>query len=154
MCNFSKYVGKCMKVDEDALKHLDKLENHPSWYLRSLQPIITLDKADSVPAGTEMVCNIYLLPDFKNVFWIWNILLNIQKNTARSMFLLTLMAGTLWASLVRLEMLEWIGSEPIDLSSDNWSIKLLIVLPVPVYCWTNGCELFCHSVRKLKYTEK
>ena len=53
------------EVDEDALKHLDKLENHPSWYLRSLQPIITLDKADSVPAGTEMVCNIYLLPDFK-----------------------------------------------------------------------------------------
>ena len=154
MCNFSKYVGKCMKLMKTHLN---------TWINLRTTPPGTWGRYSQLSHWTKQI--LYLLEQkwsaiyicfliSKNVFWIWNILLNIQKNTARSMFLLTLMAGTLWASLVRLEMLEWIGSEPIDLSSDNWSIKLLIVLPVPVYCWTNGCELFCHSVRKLKYIEK
>merc|ERR1712241_56640 len=58
--------GEVYEVDDSMLGHLDKLEQHPSYYTRTLEDFeILLSSDDSIKQGEVIKGGIYLLKNFK-----------------------------------------------------------------------------------------
>lgn len=55
-------TGELYEVDRTMLEELDKLEEHPVWYLRTpTQVVITTPVESELLVGTTVDCEVYIL---------------------------------------------------------------------------------------------